>query len=469
MLPFVIVALHLLWGVRTIRLAMETTHAQHFIISSLKGSSMSTNHTSEHNYGLIRWLTYLMFMMFAMTSDSVGEIIKEVKIEFAVTNTQASLMHSLFMIGIAFSGLFLGFLADKFGRKRTLILGLGLFALSCYLFMFGSTFAFILSLVSLSGLAVGVFKTAALALIGDISRSTKEHTGTMNGAEAFFGVGAIIGPILVAWLITQGVHWTWLYVFAGGLCTLLICMALMVDYPQTQLSKTQMQQNKPTGFMDSLTLLKDPYALGFSLGAFLYVAAESAIYVWMPSYLVCDASSVSDMYSCYTSDVTQVVAVYAVSVFFALRALGRFVGIWMMQHFEWTKVLVLFSFLIMLCFIVGLMAGPVLAVFLFPLSGIFMSVIYPTFNSKGISCFEKRQHGSVAGVILFFTAAGAAAGPFIMGVVSDAYGGEAKYGFVVATGFSILLFLGLLYNAIFKPTRARLAMIERLEYGEKTS
>ena len=55
----------------------------------------------EKNVHLIRWLTYLMFMMFAMTSDSVGEIIKEVKREFDVSNTQASLMHSLFMIGIA--------------------------------------------------------------------------------------------------------------------------------------------------------------------------------------------------------------------------------------------------------------------------------------------------------------------------------------------------------------------------------
>ncbi|VEL97997.1 fucose permease [Alteromonas sp. 76-1] len=421
---------------------------------------MSTNQTSEHNYGLIRWLTYLMFMMFAMTSDSVGEIIKEVKIEFAVTNTQASLMHSLFMIGIAFSGLFLGFLADKFGRKKTLILGLALFAISCYLFMVGSTFAFILSLVTLSGLAVGVFKTAALALIGDISRSTKEHTGTMNGAEAFFGVGAIIGPILVAWLITQGVHWTWLYVIAGGLCTVLICMALMVEYPESKAIK-----EKPTSLVDSLKLLKDPYALGFSIGAFLYVAAESAIYVWMPSYLICDANSASDIYSCYANESTQTLAIYAVSVFFALRAVGRFVGIWMMQHFEWTKVLLLFSFMIMMCFMVGLIAGQTLAVFLFPLSGIFMSVIYPTFNSKGISCFEKRQHGSVAGVILFFTAAGAAAGPFIMGVVSDANGGDAKYGFVVATGFSILLFLGLLYNAIAQPTRERLAMIEKREYG----
>ena len=39
------------------------------------------------------------------------------------------------------------------------------------------------------------------------------------------------------------------------------------------------------------------------------------------------------------------------------------------------------------------------AVYLLPLSGLFMSMIYPTLNSKGISCFPKVEHGAVAGVI----------------------------------------------------------------------
>ena len=180
---------------------------------------------SDQNIRVIRWLTYLMFMMFAMTSDSIGEIIKEVKIAFSVTNAQASLMHSLPMLGIALSGLFLGFLADKFGRKTTIILGLSVFGLACYGFLAANNFVFIVSLMTLSGIAVGIFKTGALALIGDISTSTKQHTSTMNGAEAFFGVGAIIGPLIVAFLIKQGVSWQWLYVIAVGMCTLLIVAA----------------------------------------------------------------------------------------------------------------------------------------------------------------------------------------------------------------------------------------------------
>lgn len=427
---------------------------------------MSDAALKEKNLKLVRWLTYLMFMMFAMTSDSVGEIIKEVKIEFDVNNTQASLMHTLFMIGIAFSGLFLGFLADTLGRKKTIILGLSLFAISCYLFLVGTSFSFILGLITLSGIAVGIFKTAALALIGDISTSTKQHTGTMNGAEAFFGIGAIIGPLLVAWLVREGVDWKWLYVIAGGLCTLLIVVAYKVNYPEFKKPQVDgLETNKANNIVSSLKLLKNPYAMFFSVGAFLYVAAESAIYVWMPSYLVCDATNVSDAFACYTSGSQQMLAMYAVAVFFSLRAAGRFVGIWMMQHFNWALVLMLFSFAILACFVGGLWGGKQLALYLFPLTGIFMSVIYPTFNSKGISCFPKSEHGTVAGVILFFTAAGAAAGPLIMGMVSDANGGDAKYGFMVATGFTAFLFAGLLYNFLFNPTEKRLAEIEKTEYS----
>lgn len=422
-----------------------------------------TMSNQDPNSRIIRWLTYLMFMMFAMTSDSVGEIIKEVKVAFSVTNAQASLMHSLPMLGIALSGLFLGFLADKIGRKPTIIMGLAIFGVACYSFLIADDFMLIVSLMSLSGVAVGVFKTGALALIGDISSSTKQHTSTMNGAEAFFGVGAIIGPLIVAYLIHQGVAWQWLYVIAGGVCTVLIVGALFVKYPNY--TREQGDEVKKVSVIQSLSLVKNPYALGFSVGAFLYVAAESAIYVWMPSYLVCDASTLRATYDCYTQGFSQTLAIYSVTAFFILRAAGRFVGIWMMSHFNWALVLMLFSGAIVLCFGLGLMGGKQVALYLFPLTGIFMSVIYPTFNSKGISCFPKNQHGSVAGVILFFTAAGAAAGPFIMGLVSDANGGDAKYGFMVATAFAAILFVGMVYNFVKNPTQKRLAEIEASEYS----
>jgi fucose permease len=94
-----------------------------------------------------------------------------------------------------------------------------------------------------------------------------------------------------------------------------------------------------------------------------------------------------------------------------------------------------------------------------------MSVIYPTLNSKGISCFPRSEHGAVAGVILFFTAFAAAAGPLAMAAVSDALG-DIKFGFVLATGFALLLFGGLLLNRLLDPAGARLAGRNASDYAE---
>ncbi len=399
------------------------------------------------NHLLIKSLTYTMFMMFAMTTDSVGVIIPEVIRTFHLSMTAGGAFHYASMSAIAVAAISLGFLADKLGRKRTIILGLVLFALNSYLFAVANSYALFVLLLIVSGASIGIFKTGALALIGDISGSTLEHTSTMNTVEGFFGVGAIIGPAIVARLLLSGVSWKWLYVIAGTICAVLILIASLVRYPQTM-----KESPEPIDLRRTVHMLKSPYALGFSLACFLYVAVECAIYVWLPTYLKDNKPSSAFM------------AAYVISIFFVLRAGGRFLGAWVTAHWNWTTVLVVFSGAILACFLGSMFGGTNATVYLLALSGVFMSVIYPTLNSKGISCFPKSEHGAVAGVILFFTCAGAALGPLAMGAVSDLFGG-LRYGFLLATIWAALLFLGLLYNWIANPTREVLLRSDESEYG----
>jgi fucose permease len=412
---------------------------------------MSTPTAPKHNLTAIKWLTFLMFMMFAMTTDSVGTIIPEVIKEFHLSMTAAGAFHYAPMVAIALAAILLGYLADKLGRKKTIILGLMLFALNSFLFAVGNSFLFFLMLLVISGAAIGIFKTGALALVGDISVSTAEHTSTMNTVEGFFGVGAIIGPAIVAKLLSSGFSWKWLYLIAGAICALLIATALLVKYP-----KTVKTADEPIDFKRTMNMMKNPYALGFSLGIFLYVAAECAVYVWMPTLFEGYSGSFAFM------------ATYALSAFFILRAIGRFLGAWVLSHFSWTSVMALFSLAILICFAGAIAGGLSFAIWLMPLSGLFMSMIYPTLNSKGISCFPKNEHGAVAGVILFFTCTAAAAGPLAMGAVSD-FMGHPKYGFVLATLFAGLLFAGLLLNWIYNPARERLAKLDSSEYDAAAS
>jgi fucose permease len=398
------------------------------------------------NLALIKRLTFLMFMMFAMTTDSVGVIIPEVTKQFSLSLTAAGAFHYVTMSAIALAGIFLGYLADKLGRKKAIILGLVLFAANSYLFAVGNSYWFFLALLAVSGAAIGIFKTGALALIGDITTSTTDHTSTMNMVEGFFGVGAIIGPAIVTQLLHAGVSWKWLYVIAGTICLLLIGAAFMVRYPSTIRAIAT-----PVSLKGTLAMVKDRYALAFSFGIFLYVAAESAIYVWMPTLLAGYRGSAAW------------IAGYSLSIFFVLRAGGRFLGTWALARCQWTTLLALFSGAILLCFAGSMVGGIGAAVVLLPLSGLFMSVIYPTLNSKGISCFPKAKHGAVAGLILFFTCGAAALGPLAMGAVSDIFGAP-KYGFVLATAFTAILFAGSVLNWIFNPARDRLHKLDLSEY-----
>jgi fucose permease len=406
----------------------------------------STIEPGRTNLTLIKALTYLMFMMFAMTTDSVGIIIPEIIKTFGLSMTAAGTFQYATMAGIALAGFFLGSLADRLGRKPTIVIGLTVFGIASFLFAAGDSFAYFSVLLAVSGIAIGVFKTGALALIGDISTSTTEHTSIMNTVEGFFGIGSIIGPAVLARLLATGVSWKWLYVFAGSICVLLILMAWKVRYPERIRAGDDTLDLKRT-----MLMLRNPYALTFSLGAFLYVAAEAAIYVWMPTLL-----------QGYNGPAVWL-ATYSISVFFVLRVAGRFAGAWMLTRFDWTSVLALFGGAILLCFLGTAFGGAAVAVYLLPISGLFMSVIYPTINSKGISCFPKSELGAIAGVILFFTCVSAVLGPLAMGAVSDAMG-QPKYGFILAAGFAALLFLGLLFNWILNPTRLLLGQLDHTEY-----
>ena len=96
---------------------------------------------------LLRILTYLMFAMFAMTTDSVGVIIPHVIERYSLGMTAGGAFQYATMGGIALAALGLGFMADRLGRKATIVVGLVLFGASSALFAVGEEFLFFVGLL----------------------------------------------------------------------------------------------------------------------------------------------------------------------------------------------------------------------------------------------------------------------------------------------------------------------------------
>lgn len=388
----------------------------------------------------LRALTWLMFLVTAMTTNVVGVLIPEVARTYGLSLTAAGGLQYATMAGIALAGLFLGGLADRRGRRPTVLAGLALFAIAALLIVVNRALGPLLLLLFISGLAIGIFKTGAIALIGDLSPSPAEHTRAMNIVEGFFAIGAIAGPPIVARLLAEGLPWEALYGLAGALTLALLVVAALIRFPAAKTS----DEPARIDLLAVLDIARAPHALGFGACVFLYVGVETAVYVWMPSLLTAEGAK------------PLLPGAWALSTFFVLRAVGRFVGAWTLERLGWTRALAACSLAILVCFAGALAGGLKSAAVLLPLSGLFMSVLYPTLNSKAISGFPPARHGAAAGFILFVTCLSAVLSPLAIGAASDAFGGPHA-GFGLATGMALLLAGALVFNLAKDPSRARLA------------
>ena len=400
---------------------------------------------------LLKVLVFLMFAMFAMTTDSVGTVIPEVIREFELGLTAGGSFQYATMSGIGISAIALGFLADRIGRKATILIGLCLFGVSSALFAAGHAFLFFVSLLFVSGLGIGIFKAGALALIGDLSGSTREHARTMNLIEGFFGIGAIVGPGIVAYMLHTGASWKWVYLIAGMLCGLLVLGSALAKFPRPIVTRSE-----PARGGEAIRMAGDPAARFFGSALMLYVAAEAAIYVWAPTYLAGYSGSWLWL------------AAYVVSIFFVLRAAGRFLGVWLLSRFDWGTVLFACSTAMALLFWAAVVGGREVAIFTLPATGLFMSVLYPTINSTGISCYDKGRHGSIAGLLLFFTCLSAVFAPMAMGALGD-WLGDSAYSQLLGAVFASLLAVLCGWNVSRQPFAAILAKRDRDDYNGAAS
>ncbi len=115
----------------------------------------------------------------------------------------------------------------------------------------------------------------------------------------------------------------------GTKCVVLIATPASVNYPATKSDVPSLPESES---MKAVT--SNRYVVAFSLGAFLYVAVESAVYVWVPTLVAGYRGTVAWL------------AVYSISMFFQLRATRRLVGAWMLNSASWTAVLAVFAGLI---------------------------------------------------------------------------------------------------------------------------
>ena len=99
-----------------------------------------------------------------------------------------------------------GRLADIYGRKRVFFVGTGIFLVGTTLCGFARSMVLLVLFRALQGIGSGAIQPIAATIVGDIY-SPAERARVQGAISSVFGVAAIIGPALGAFLV-QHVHWS---------------------------------------------------------------------------------------------------------------------------------------------------------------------------------------------------------------------------------------------------------------------
>src|ERR1700749_4903599 len=120
-----------------------------------------------------------------------------------------SWVFTMFRLAQAVSIPIYGRLADMFGRKKVFFIGIGLFLTGSILCGFAWAMVRFICFRAIQGLGAGAIQPITATILGDIY-TPAERAQVQGLISSVFGVAAIVGPSLGAFLIAQ-VSWSFVF------------------------------------------------------------------------------------------------------------------------------------------------------------------------------------------------------------------------------------------------------------------
>lgn len=374
----------------------------------------------KRNY-LIVLLILLVFFVISFLTNILGALNPRVSESFALSETMVGFLPFAFFIAYGIMSIPSGFLVEKWGEKKLMVAAFLLAAAGALaVTLFPHFSVFIISLFT-----IGAGMAALQVVINPLLRvSGGEQNFAFNSvlAQLIFGAASFVSPQMYSYLVNNldkgnlekpfigllsgmvpaSMSWISVYwVFA------LISLLMVGVIAATRFPEVALKEDEKAGTRSSyVELFKNKYVILYFLGIFMYVGTEQGISFWMSKFL--------QNYHGFNPDLE---GADAVSYFWGLMTIGGILGLVLMRLFDTKQVLRWFVIAAMASVAFGLFGGAQTAFWAFPVSGFFLSVMYPSVVSLGLNSVDKH-HGSFAGILMTGIAGGAVV-QLLIGAISD--------------------------------------------------
>lgn len=382
-------------------------------------------------------VSFVTFALFGLADQTVGTIIPRLQEDYKINDFQTSFIFLASTTGYFILALVCQYLQQHFGVRGVEVAGVACIAMASFIISVRPPFAIFVMSFLLNGIGPGFLDASINAWAGAIVDSN-QILGIIHGC---YGIGCMISPPLVTMLMEKK-HNPWLwnnYYVVLGIISVATLLCFIVSFRHETASKFRFNvilkdmkrkiadkaENAETGSMDDSTgysddetettfvdALKSKLVWVFAICLFIYVGGEVAFGAWLVTFLI-RIKKLSYEYSSWMA-----------TSFWLGLTVGRCVLGFVTAHFFQSELTANFSYigLSMVGFAVFcLMALTSLNWILFPIvfiTGLFVGPIFPTTIVASIEILPSRFHAASVGFICAFGGGGAAALPFLVGVVA---------------------------------------------------
>lgn len=356
------------------------------------------------NKNKIKFPLMLSFLIFSMLLNSMGVIILQLSED--VSYKGLGFLESFKDIPMALVSLFCVNLISKTGNKKALVFSLVFVVISCFALPVVDTFWFFKIWLSIIGVSFALAKIAVFSIIKNNFKD--EHlASTMSRVEASFMIGIFIINIGFGSLLSSSYAEYWKFGFwliaLFGIINLFILRPVKIE---------ETASTSKNIFAGGIRFLRSPKIIFFFIIIFLMVFVEQSFNSWLPSFYK-NNLRVNSYFALQSS------AFLALFSFF-----GRLITSKLILRFHWFRfVLVCLFFIFMILGFSQVLItyfyddARLLIILLIPLTGLFLSPLYPLYNSEVLNKIPKEKTHFFLSIVVICSSLGSSFGSLYMAMI----------------------------------------------------
>lgn len=373
-------------------------------------------------------MSYVAFVFVGISAGTSGVLLPSQMASYGVDRATIGITFFASSAGFAVAGISTGALIHRFGVRTALTAGGGIYVLAgLYLATRPPFFAFMLAQL-VAGYGTGILESALNVYLA----AQPGATTLLNRLHAFFGVGALLGPALAAWIVGFAPWTVVLLVLAVACVPLVVCF--LVVYPGVPIPEAPVPAS---GNLLGAALRDRGVQLGAAMLA-VYVGLELSVGDWGFSYLS------------QTRALPSALAGYSVSGYWLGLTLGRFLISPIATRRGATTAGMMYACMVGVTAAATLawLSPTALACVALGLLGFFLGPIFPTVMAIAPRLTRARLVPNAIGVMNAASVAGGSALPWLAGTIAQNTGMWMLLPFALA--------LALTQFAVWRPIAGRL-------------